>query len=114
MRREEEWLVGCLYLPRPTLPNMSSRSHAMLEVCHARLPLFSLAPCPASPCLASSCTLVPLHTQIRSHHKSRLALCRPIAVPYQSDLSFSHVLPTWHRAATIAIESLEASQLASP
>jgi hypothetical protein len=107
MRREEEWPVGCLYLPRPTLPNMSSRSHAMLEVCHARLPLFSLAPWPASPCLASSCTLVPLH-------KSRLALCRPIAVPYQSDLSFSHVLPTWHRAATIAIESLEASQLASP
>jgi hypothetical protein len=92
-----------------TLPSNSS-----LVARDACLPLFSLAPCPASPCLASSCTLVPLHTQTRSHHKSRLAFFHPIAVPYQSDLSFSHVLPTWHRAATIAIESLEASQLASP
>jgi hypothetical protein len=100
------------------VPSKSSRSHAMMELCHVRLPLFSLA---VPPRLAwprrRTCTVVllyhpnPLTPSLSpAHPRPR----RPIAASYQRDLSLSHMFPTWHRAATIAIESLEASGLASP
>lgn len=77
----------------------------------AHLPLFSLAPCRVALPSPRRRPVLLYHStpKIRSHPSPPNIL--PYFLPHHYS---SHVSPTWQRAATIALQSLEASQLTSP